>query len=45
MIQLVEQYTRQNNTVDIYQDYLEEEEEEAEGAQESPSAKTINVMR
>uniref|UniRef100_A0A674PMN7 Dynein, axonemal, intermediate chain 2b n=2 Tax=Takifugu rubripes TaxID=31033 RepID=A0A674PMN7_TAKRU len=40
----VEYYTRQNNTVNIYQDYFEDEEE-VEGSQETPSAKTINVFR
>lgn len=44
MIQPVEYYTRQNNAVDIYQDYFEDEEE-VEGSQETPSAKTINVFR
>lgn len=44
VIQPVEYYTRQNNTVNIYQDYFEDEEE-VEGSQETPSAKTINVFR
>lgn len=41
----MERYTRQNNAVNIYQDYFEEEEEEADGAPEPPSAKTVNVLR
>lgn len=44
MIQPVEYYTRQNNTVNIYQDYFEDEED-VDGTQETPSAKTINVFR
>ncbi|XP_034439463.1 dynein intermediate chain 2, axonemal-like [Hippoglossus hippoglossus] len=41
---VMEHCIRQNNAVDIYQEYLEDEEEE-EGIQEPPSAKTINVFR
>ncbi|XP_053303326.1 dynein axonemal intermediate chain 2 [Pleuronectes platessa] len=41
---VMEHCIRQNNAVDIYQEYLEDEEE-VEGSQESPSAKTINVFR
>ncbi|XP_060933496.1 dynein axonemal intermediate chain 2 [Limanda limanda] len=41
---VMEHCIRQNNAVDIYQEYLEDEEEE-EDIQEPPSAKTINVLR
>nr|XP_019951049.1 PREDICTED: dynein intermediate chain 2, axonemal [Paralichthys olivaceus] len=41
---VMEHYIRQNNAVDIYEEYLEEEME-VEGVQEPPSAKTINVFR
>ncbi|XP_060948510.1 dynein axonemal intermediate chain 2-like [Limanda limanda] len=41
---VMEHCIRQNNAVDIYQEYLEDEEE-VERSQESPSAKTINVFR
>ncbi|XP_069372599.1 dynein axonemal intermediate chain 2-like isoform X2 [Paralichthys olivaceus] len=41
---VMEHCIRQNNAVDIYQEYLEEEEEVG-GSQEPPSAKTINVFR
>ncbi|XP_053285703.1 dynein axonemal intermediate chain 2 [Pleuronectes platessa] len=41
---VMEHCIRQNNAVDIYQEYLEDEEEEEE-IQEPPSAKTINVFR
>lgn len=40
----MEHYARQNNTVNIYQDYFEDEEE-ADGSQETPSARTIKVLR
>jgi len=40
----MESCIRQNNAVDIYQDYLKDEEE-VEEHQEPPSAKTINVFR
>lgn len=45
--QLLEAFTCQNNALDIYQDYFEEEEkeEEEEGAPAAPSAKTIAVFR
>ncbi|KAM6974951.1 LOW QUALITY PROTEIN: dynein axonemal intermediate chain 2-like [Tautogolabrus adspersus] len=42
--QVMEHCIRQNNAVDIYQEYFEEDEEEEEN-QEAPSAKTINVFR
>ncbi|NWV75031.1 DNAI2 protein, partial [Dasyornis broadbenti] len=38
---LMEHYIRQNNAIDIYEEYFEEEEEE----EEHPSAKTITVLR
>ncbi|NXS28293.1 DNAI2 protein, partial [Pomatostomus ruficeps] len=41
---LVEHCIRQNNAIDIYEEYFEEEEEE-EVEDEHPSAKTINVLR
>ncbi|NWI81803.1 DNAI2 protein, partial [Dryoscopus gambensis] len=41
---LVEHYIRQNNAIDIYEEYFEEEEEEEE-EEEHPSAKTISVIR
>ncbi|NXK65414.1 DNAI2 protein, partial [Sylvietta virens] len=41
---LVEHYIRQNNTIDIYEEYFGEEEEEEE-EEEHPSAKTVNVFR
>ncbi|XP_068602941.1 dynein axonemal intermediate chain 2 [Brachionichthys hirsutus] len=41
---VMEHCIRENNAVDIYQDYFEDEEEEEE-RQELPSAKTINVFR
>ncbi|XP_035038202.1 dynein axonemal intermediate chain 2-like [Hippoglossus stenolepis] len=41
---VMEHCIRQNNAVDIYQEYLEDEEE-VEGSQEPPSAKTIYVFR
>ncbi|NXO66072.1 DNAI2 protein, partial [Phainopepla nitens] len=41
---VVEHYIRQNNTIDIYEEYFAEEEEEEE-EEEHPSAKTINVVR
>lgn len=40
----MEHCIRQNNAVDIYQEYFEDEEE-MEESQEPPSAKTINVFR
>lgn len=40
----MEHCIRQNNAVDIYQEYFEDEEEVEEN-QEPPSAKTINVFR
>uniref|UniRef100_H3CAY4 Dynein, axonemal, intermediate chain 2b n=1 Tax=Tetraodon nigroviridis TaxID=99883 RepID=H3CAY4_TETNG len=40
----LERYARQNNTVDIYQDYFEDEEP-ADATQEPPSAKTIKEFR
>lgn len=42
--QPLERYARQNNTVDIYQDYFEDEEP-ADATQEPPSAKTIKEFR
>ncbi|XP_028284097.1 dynein intermediate chain 2, axonemal, partial [Parambassis ranga] len=42
---VMEHYIRQNNAVDIYQEYFEEEEEEVDESQEPPSAKTINIFR
>lgn len=40
---------KQNNTVDIYQEYFdeveEEEEEEDDEAPDPPTARTINVFR
>lgn len=44
MVQVIEHYVRQNNTIDIYQEYSEDEEE-VEDSQETPFAKTINVFR
>ncbi|TDG95893.1 hypothetical protein EPR50_G00244200 [Perca flavescens] len=41
---LMEHCIRQNNAVDIYQEYFEDEDE-VEESQEPPSAKTINVFR
>ncbi|NXO06955.1 DNAI2 protein, partial [Oriolus oriolus] len=41
---LVEHCIRQNNAIDIYEEYFEEEEEEEE-EEEHPSAKTITVIR
>ncbi|XP_044028014.1 dynein axonemal intermediate chain 2 isoform X1 [Siniperca chuatsi] len=41
---VMEHCIRQNNSVDIYQEYFEDEEEVEEN-QEPPSAKTINVFR
>ncbi|XP_041881473.1 dynein intermediate chain 2, axonemal [Corvus kubaryi] len=41
---LVEHCIRQNNAIDIYEEYFEEEEEEEE-EEEHPSAKTISVIR
>ncbi|XP_034400408.1 dynein intermediate chain 3, ciliary [Cyclopterus lumpus] len=41
---VMENCIRQNNAVDIYQEYLKDEEE-VEELQEPPSAKTINVFR
>uniref|UniRef100_A0A8B9BZ91 Dynein axonemal intermediate chain 2 n=1 Tax=Anser brachyrhynchus TaxID=132585 RepID=A0A8B9BZ91_9AVES len=41
---LMEHCVRQNNAIDIYEEYFGEEEE-AELEDESPSAKTINVIR
>lgn len=40
----MEHCIRQNNAVDIYELYFEDEEE-VEEIQEPPSAKTINVFR
>uniref|UniRef100_A0A8D2PGB0 DNAI2 protein n=1 Tax=Zosterops lateralis melanops TaxID=1220523 RepID=A0A8D2PGB0_ZOSLA len=40
---LVEHYIRQNNTIDIYEEYFEEEEEDE--VEEHPSAKIVNVFR
>lgn len=40
----MEHCVRQNNAIDIYEEYFGEEEE-AEMEDESPSAKTINVIR
>lgn len=40
----MEHSTRQNNTVNIYQHYFEDEEE-ADRSQETPSAKTVGVFR
>ncbi|KAM6899967.1 dynein axonemal intermediate chain 2 [Xenentodon cancila] len=41
---VMEHCIRQNNAIDIYQEYSEDEEEAVE-SQESPYAKTINVFR
>ncbi|XP_033895340.1 dynein axonemal intermediate chain 2-like [Acipenser ruthenus] len=41
---LMEHCIKQNNAIDIYQQYFEEEEV-SESAEEQPSAKTINVFR
>ncbi|XP_027759976.1 dynein intermediate chain 2, axonemal isoform X2 [Empidonax traillii] len=41
---LMEHCIRQNNAIDIYEEYFAEDEEE-EGVEEPPSAKTINVLR
>uniref|UniRef100_A0A8B9TXP3 Dynein axonemal intermediate chain 2 n=1 Tax=Anas zonorhyncha TaxID=75864 RepID=A0A8B9TXP3_9AVES len=41
---LMEHCVRQNNAIDIYEEYFGEEEE-AEMEDEAPSAKTINVIR
>ncbi|XP_039646997.1 dynein intermediate chain 2, axonemal isoform X1 [Perca fluviatilis] len=41
---LMEHCIRQNNALDIYQEYFEDEDE-VEEIQEPPSAKTINVFR
>ncbi|KFP74832.1 Dynein intermediate chain 2, axonemal, partial [Acanthisitta chloris] len=41
---LVEHCVRQNNAIDIYEEYFEEEEEDEE-EDEPPSAQTINVLR
>ncbi|NXJ85750.1 DNAI2 protein, partial [Trogon melanurus] len=41
---LMEHCVRQNNAIDIYEEYFEEEEV-AEAEDEPPSAKTINVIR
>ncbi|NWV26666.1 DNAI2 protein, partial [Origma solitaria] len=42
-LQVMEHYIRQNNAIDIYEEYFEEEEEEEE-EEEHPSAKTITVL-
>lgn len=43
---LMEHCIRQNNATDIYEDFLEDEDEEdVEESEEQPSAKTINVFR
>lgn len=42
--QVMEHCIRQNNAVDIYQEYFEDEDE-VEDNQEPPSAKTISVFR
>uniref|UniRef100_A0A4W5QMM0 Dynein, axonemal, intermediate chain 2b n=1 Tax=Hucho hucho TaxID=62062 RepID=A0A4W5QMM0_9TELE len=42
----MEHCIKQNNAINIYQEYFEEEEEElVEESEEQPSAKTINVFR
>ncbi|NWQ58841.1 DNAI2 protein, partial [Neopipo cinnamomea] len=41
---LMEHCIRQNNAIDIYEEYFAEDEEE-EGEEEPPSAKTIGVLR
>ncbi|XP_050175326.1 LOW QUALITY PROTEIN: dynein axonemal intermediate chain 2 [Myiozetetes cayanensis] len=41
---LMEHFIRQNNSIDIYEEYFAEDEEE-ERDEEPPSAKTINVLR
>ncbi|NXA04168.1 DYI3 protein, partial [Sapayoa aenigma] len=41
---MMEHYIRQNNAIDIYEEYFEEDEEE-DGEDEMPSAKTISVLR
>lgn len=40
----MEHCIRQNNAVDIYQEYFEDEAE-VEESQEPPSAKTISIFR
>lgn len=42
--QVTEHCIRQNNAIDIYQGYFEDQDE-VEEIQEPPSAKTINVFR
>ncbi|NWU95710.1 DNAI2 protein, partial [Upupa epops] len=42
---LMEHCVKQNNAIDIYEEYFGEEEEAVEMADEPPSAKTINVIR
>lgn len=42
--QLMEHCIKQNNAIDIYEEYFEDEET-ADVADEPPSAKTINVFR
>ncbi|NXF71405.1 DNAI2 protein, partial [Sclerurus mexicanus] len=42
---LMEHCIRQNNAIDIYEEYFEEDEEEEEEQEEIPSAKTISVLR
>uniref|UniRef100_A0A672ZER7 Dynein, axonemal, intermediate chain 2b n=1 Tax=Sphaeramia orbicularis TaxID=375764 RepID=A0A672ZER7_9TELE len=41
---VMDHYIRQNNAINIYQDYFTEDQDIDEG-QEAPSAKTINVFR
>ena len=42
-LQVMEHIIRQNNALDIYEDYFADIE--VEGTDEPPSAKTINVFR
>ncbi|XP_028675444.2 dynein axonemal intermediate chain 2-like [Erpetoichthys calabaricus] len=42
---LMEHCIKQNNAIDIYEEYFGEEEDVIEGTEEPPSAKTINVFR
>lgn len=44
MVQVMEHCIRQNNALDIYQDYFEDEEE-VEEIQEPPLARIISVFR
>lgn len=46
-LQLMEHCSKQNNAINIYQDFFDDEVEEevVEESEEEPSAKTINVFR